>query len=118
MVNMTVLLARVVTVMGNDLALLKLCLNTYVPTYNYIQEKEAFKQLRKEGMFKDEEERKAERRKSVAQQEKEDFEWAMKMMNKEKIDALKEEELLRAKMKQAYKVCMYVCMYGSLSCGY
>ena len=37
-------------------------------------------------------------------QEKEDFEWAMKMMNKDKIEALKEEDLLRAKMKQAYKV--------------
>lgn len=28
----------------------------------------------------------------------------MKMMNKEKMQALKEEDLLRAKMKQAYKV--------------
>lgn len=32
----------------------------------------------------------------------------MKMMNKEKIEALKEEDLLRAKMKQAYKVSKWM----------
>ncbi len=51
------------------------------------------------------------------QQEKEDFEWAMKMMNKDKIEAHKEEELLRAKMKQAYKVRAHVADLMMGRCG-
>lgn len=49
----------------------------------------------------------------------------MKMMNKDKIEALKEEDMLRAKMKQAYKVrpdrtlliclVMYMCVLRCVS---
>jgi hypothetical protein len=37
-------------------------------------------------------------------QEKSDFEWAMKMMNPEKIQEMREQDALRAKMQFAYKV--------------
>lgn len=87
--------------------------------------------MRQDGVFNDEAEHAAERRKTQEQrvsgqpwmyvtagaarghdkyrrtfdyQEREDFEWAMKMMNKDKIAAMKEQEILKAKMQAAYKV--------------
>ncbi|TFJ87007.1 hypothetical protein NSK_001341 [Nannochloropsis salina CCMP1776] len=71
--------------------------------YKRGQLKAAFKEGREGGVFKDEEERRLESKKGAKEGERADLEWALKMMSKEKRDALKEEELLRAKMQQAYK---------------
>jgi ATP-dependent RNA circularization protein (DNA/RNA ligase family) len=80
--------------------------------YKRGQLKAAFKEGREGGVFKDEEERRLESKKGAKEGERADLEWALKMMSKEKRDALKEEELLRAKMQQAYKV-----REGSNQCG-
>jgi len=72
--------------------------------YKQGQMKAAYKEGREGGVFNDEEERRMEGRKGGKEGEKADLQWALKMMSQEKREALKEEDLLRAKMQQAYKV--------------
>ncbi|KAM3570931.1 hypothetical protein VYU27_007022 [Nannochloropsis oceanica] len=71
--------------------------------YKKGQLKAAYKEGREGGVFNDEEERRMEARKGGKEEEKANLQWALKMMSKEKREALKEEDLLRAKMQQAYK---------------